>query len=403
MITAASLREFTVKDLSQMAKKQGVEGWHSMRKEQLVRALLRLAKASANRKKKKKAAPARRSTAKASPRKTPVRKAAARRKPADRHVSRRIEKDRAKRELRKDLAQETPKPTLKPAAKKRPNGAKAAPVRNGRLEPGKSGRDRIVLMVRDAYWLHACWEVARQSVERAKAAMAEQWHTCKPILRLYEVETSATTATSERVERDIEIHGGVKNWYIDVAEPPKSYRVEIGYLAATGRFFAVARSNLVTTPNPGSSDAIDENWSDVAENYEKIYAQSTSSAEEHAVGDLKELFEERLRRPMGSPVVTGFGVGAERLLNRDRDFQFEVDAEMIIFGRTKPDAHVMLCGDPVELRPDGTFTVRLSMPDRRQVLPVVASSVDGIEQRTIVLAVERNTKVMEPVVRESGD
>ena len=48
-------------------------------------------------------------------------------------------------------------------------------------------------------------------------------------------------------------------------------------------------------------------------------------------------------------------------------------------------------------------TVRLSMPDRRQVLPVVASTPDGVEQRTIVLAVERNTKVMEPLVREGNE
>ena len=106
---------------------------------------------------------------------------------------------------------------------------------------------------------------------------------------------------------------------------------------------------------------------------------------------------------MGSPVVTRYGVGAERMLNRHRDFSFEVDAEVIIYGTTKPDAHVTLAGEPVKLRPDGSFTVRLSMPDRRQVIPVVAHSVDGVEQRTIVLAVERNTKVMEPVIHENND
>jgi len=61
---------------------------------------------------------------------------------------------------------------------------------------------------------------------------------------------------------------------------------------------------------------------------------------------------------------------------------------------------VTLGGEPVALRPDGTFTVRLSMPDKRQVLPVVASSSDGVEQHTVVLAIERNTKVMEPLIRE---
>jgi hypothetical protein len=231
--------------------------------------------------------------------------------------------------------------------------------------------------------------------------MAEHWHTAKPILRLIEVETGATTSTAERVAREITIHGGVKNWYIDVHDPPASFRVDIGYLAANGKFCSLARSNQVTTPTPGSNNAVDEHWADVAENYEKIYALSGGYSGEAATGDLQELFEERLRRPMGGAAAARFGMGAERLLHRDRDFLFHLDAEMIIFGATKPNARVTLAGDPVKLRPDGTFAVRLSMPNRRRVVPVVASSGDGVEQRTIVLAVERNTKVMEPVIRET--
>ena len=62
-----------------------------------------------------------------------------------------------------------------------------------------------------------------------------------------------------------------------------------------------------------------------------------------------------------------------------------------------------LHGEPIEVRPDGSFTVRYSLPNCRQVIPAVARSRDGIEQRTIVLAVERNTKTMEPVMREAND
>ena len=62
-----------------------------------------------------------------------------------------------------------------------------------------------------------------------------------------------------------------------------------------------------------------------------------------------------------------------------------------------------LQGDPVRLRPDGTFTVRFSLPNCRQVIPAVASSANGLEQRTVVLAVERNTKTMEPLVRDAND
>ena len=60
-------------------------------------------------------------------------------------------------------------------------------------------------------------------------------------------------------------------------------------------------------------------------------------------------------------------------------------------------ASVLVAGRPVKLQPDGSFTVRMELPDKRQVLPVTAESRDGLRQRTTVVAVERNTKIMEPV------
>lgn len=274
--------------------------------------------------------------------------------------------------------------------------------RNGK-GGGQSNRDRAVLLVRDPFWLQACWNVTRSSVKRAEAALAEQWHAAIPVMRLLEVDAGTTTSSSERVARELEIHGGVTNWYIDVSNPPHSYRVEIGYKGGNGKFFGICRSNIVTTPTPGSCDAIDGNWTDVAENYEKIYALSGGYAEDNSPGELQELFEERLRRPMGPSLAARFGLGAENVIKRPRDFKFDVDAEMILFGHTKPDARVTLAGEPIKLQADGSFTIRLAMPDKRQVLPVVASSVDGVEQRTVVIAVERNTKVLEPMLRESNN
>ena len=43
-MTAATLRSLTAKDLAQMARERGVAGWHSMRKEELIGALVRVAK-----------------------------------------------------------------------------------------------------------------------------------------------------------------------------------------------------------------------------------------------------------------------------------------------------------------------------------------------------------------------
>ena len=79
-----------------------------------------------------------------------------------------------------------------------------------------------------------------------------------------------------------------------------------------------------------------------------------------------------------------------------------VDAEMIVYGSTKADSRVTVGGEPIKVRPDGTFTLRLAMPDKRQVIPVVAASADGVEQRTVVLAVERNTKVLEPMMKDAA-
>src|SRR5207302_6589182 len=80
--------------------------------------------------------------------------------------------------------------------------------------PGGYGKDRIVVMVRDPYWLHAYWEVTRQAVSRAEAALGQEWHGAKPILRLLDVTTHDTTSTAEATVKDIEIHGGRNHWYI---------------------------------------------------------------------------------------------------------------------------------------------------------------------------------------------
>ena len=47
MINAADLKTRTVKELAEMARKQKVLGWHDMRKEELVQALLRQARKAA--------------------------------------------------------------------------------------------------------------------------------------------------------------------------------------------------------------------------------------------------------------------------------------------------------------------------------------------------------------------
>ncbi len=259
------------------------------------------------------------------------------------------------------------------------------------------------MMVRDPYWLHAYWELSRTTLgPRPGCSSARDWHAARPILRLMDVSSEDTTSASERQIRDIPIHGGVNNWYIDVNTPPRSCRVDIGYLGRGDKFFVLACSNVVTTPKAGVSDVLDENWSSVQEQFQKIFQQSGGS-NGGVSSDLRDLFEERLRRGR-CRTSRARSLGRRGTLGTPaRGFHFEIDAELIVYGATEPNARVTLQGEHVQLRPDGTFTVRFALPDSRQIIPAVSASYDGVEERTIVLAVERNTKELEPMIHDGNE
>jgi hypothetical protein len=259
-------------------------------------------------------------------------------------------------------------------------------------------KDRIALMASDPYWLHVVWEISQQSVFRAEAALGPDWHGAKPILRLLDVTSTDTTSTSEGIVRNVPIHGGVSHWYLDVPQPPRSYRVDIGYLAKTGQFFVLARSNVVTPPKAGASESMPENWAadvEKAGGVERVLAMSTGFETTGGPSQLKDLLDEQFKRPMKEGA---FGAGAAP--GRLKKFHFDINAELIVFGQTDPNATVTLQNDPVKLRPDGTFTVRFSLPDSRQIIPAVAVSADGLEEQTIVLAVERNIKRLDPMTHD---
>jgi hypothetical protein len=87
-----------------------------------------------------------------------------------------------------------------------------------------------------------------------------------------------------------------------------------------------------------------------------------------------------------SSVSRPFG-GAER----GRGFWFNVNAELVIYGATEPDAKVTLGERPIKLRPDGSFSFRFALPDGEYSLPVAAQSADGVETRKAHLKFSRGT------------
>ena len=81
----------------------------------------------------------------------------------------------------------------------------------------------------------------------------------------------------------------------------------------------------------------------------------------------------------------------------DAPFNLTVDAEVIIKGTTSPNARLTIRDKPVKVESDGTFWVPYRLPERRHIFQVVASAIDGTQTRTIVMAVDRNTKELETV------
>lgn len=77
---------------------------------------------------------------------------------------------------------------------------------------------------------------------------------------------------------------------------------------------------------------------------------------------------------------------------RKKGFWFNVNAELIIYGATEADASVTIGGRKIQLRPDGSFSYRFSLPDGQYGLPAVATSADGSDSRSADLKFSRDTR-----------
>ena len=91
-----------------------------------------------------------------------------------------------------------------------------------------------------------------------------------------------------------------------------------------------------------------------------------------------------------SPTSPFGGEGAQK----GKGFWFNVNAELIIYGATEPDAKVTLGGHEIKLRSDGTFSFRFALPDGKYDLPAVAVSADGADGRAAELKFVRETQYL---------
>lgn len=254
--------------------------------------------------------------------------------------------------------------------------------------PTGYGEDRIVLMVKDPWWLYAYWEIQPSTERAARRALApREVAGLQSIIRVYDVTDRQFPAQPAHASFDIPLSGLATNWYIQVDAPNRSFIVEIGLVTNGGRFILLARSNRVTTPRFGPSDVIDEEWMCNEEDYWKLFGLAAGLGMGASPSGLQALLERRL----SSPGFFSPGLFSPVKAHKKRGFGLWVDAELVVYGGTDPKASVTIQGQPVALRPDGTFGVRMALPGGVQTIPIAATSPDQVETRTITPVVMRTT------------
>lgn len=329
-----------------------------------------------------------------------------------------------------------------------PGAPPAAPQSSTVSElPEAYGTKKLLLTARDPHWLYAHWDMTREQLQHYNALSADR-HL---ILRVYlnAVHGSPVTVIHVHPEsRNWFVHvdrGGAKYMaelgyhdaggkWIAIARSsqtltppdsmsedtsvrfasiptdiPFSYLLEIiKQVAGEHPSLAEALMQLREEGHPGLPETISltsgGTWTPEQEKA-LLAVVNMDSVRRVWIGSLEvtELVRRQMVRELSSAAAGQFswptspgGVssvsspfgGREQL----KGFWFNVNAELIIYGATEPDAVVTIGGKPIKLRTDGSFSFRFALPDGNFDLPAVAVSSDGDDQRAAALKFSRHTE-----------
>lgn len=164
--------------------------------------------------------------------------------------------------------------------------------------PHAYGDNRLVLLVRDPWWLYAYWEITPERMRRTSQDAQKKDQPYRTVLRVYDVTGLAGTKANSYF--DIELNFYTDNWYIDVGQPNREWVAEIGLRLEDGTFLPIVRSNRVRTPAFGLSDVLDEEWMMPDELYYQIIGYSVSNEQAGSSMDVRKLLERYLRKAVSS-------------------------------------------------------------------------------------------------------
>jgi len=300
-----------------------------------------------------------------------------------------IETLKTKSEVKDLHRKEVPPPEVPSASRPAEPQVHQAPRESFSL-PYSYNVTKIVLMVRDPYWAYVYWDIDEAKYKETQYLMQAHAGRIKTILRVYDVTGVEFNGFNSHRTFDVDVNLEAKCWYIHTGVPDRDYLVDIGLLDDQGKFYLIARSNVMRTPRDSMSTVIDENW--MVSDFDEVYSLSGGLGVGLSSGEVrrrrKKLFEQILS---SGAVASSPGLFLKQPAV-ETDFFLEVGTEVILYGRTKPDATVTVAGKVVPLRPDGTFSVRFHLPDGVLNLPVIAVSIDKEHTRQITPIVQKNTR-----------
>jgi hypothetical protein len=305
--------------------------------------------------------------------------------------------------------------------------------------PESYGSKKLYLVARDPHILFAYWDLTPvQYKEAARAA-----HDGKIFLEVY--------VPNEGRVQQIHVWDSHKNWYLQVNRPDTTFLAQLGYYRHDGGFEVIARSAEVRTPRDSLSPNTDARFVTIPFNvpfrelYDIIAAQAIPGEElaetlarlqksnfdlpfqarvprdltpQESDELLEYLGDEEIRRRMvGSFEITEIlkkrfetmvssgqwsssaGAWVTSLsspfgasFGKERGFHMHVNAELIIYGGTTPDAKVRIDGQDITLTKDGTFSYHFVFPDGQFHIPIEATSGDKVETRSALLSFLRMTE-----------
>lgn len=259
-----------------------------------------------------------------------------------------------------------------------------------RFPPGY-GDNKIVLLVRDPWWIFAYWEVRKDREDDIARKISDSGDEReRSILRVYDVTGVNFNGHNANAYFDIELKDLVSNWYINVSSPDRSWVVDIGVLTKKGAFYLLARSNMVHTPRFGMSEQLDAEWMIPEDEYWKMFGLSGGFGVGKGSLEVREIINKRLEEQITSGAISSSASFYRK--SAARKFWLVVNTELIVYGATEPDAKVTVQGKEIALKSDGTFSLRFALPDGEQVIPVEGTSNDKIDRIKITPIVTRKTE-----------